>query len=139
MTRTRMRALLGLCLCLSACQPGTLCDPGQHAMTGGCYPDPMPAADSGEANEDDAGDTGDKSDAAPSCGGEPYQGFKASCSQSSECGCHAPDCATAPLNYCTKVNCDPGQPSECPPGWTCLMIPPGASPDPKLKTLCLAP
>jgi hypothetical protein len=134
---TCLRTVLGLCLALGACQPGTLCDPGQHAVRGGCYPDSVPAADSGKPGADDAGD--DLVDAANSCSGDRYQGFKTSCTQSSECGCHAPACATAPLNYCTKLNCDPGDPSDCPPGWTCLMIPPGASPDPSVTHLCLSP
>lgn len=130
---TSLRALLGLCLCLCACQPGTLCDPGQHAMGGGCYPDPKPAADSGEPNADDAGEP-----AAGSCKGDPYEGFKASCTKSSECGCRASTCAV-PLNYCTKVNCDPSVASDCPAGWTCLMIPAGMSPDPSITTICFAP
>jgi hypothetical protein len=132
---TALRALLGLCLCLCACQPSTLCDPGQRAMGGGCYPVSKPAADSGEPKEGDAGNDA----AAPSCAGDPYDGFKDSCTKNGDCGCHAPVCATAPLNYCTQVNCDPSDSSACPPGWTCLMIPPGASPDPNIMRICFAP
>lgn len=127
----RSIASFACALWLCACQPDTLCDPGQRPMHGGCYDLPKPAADSG-ADTGPAGDAG-------TCSGDPYEGFKAKCESNAECGCHAPACATAPLGYCTRLNCDPKAPEDCPPGWTCLMIPPGSSPDPSITHLCLAP
>jgi hypothetical protein len=135
-----------LVICLSflvaGCQPTELCDPGQVHKGGGCYP--KPKKDSGPADdEQDASLDADASAAdgggGDECPGEPYGGFGEKCTASSECSCHAPDCATAPLGYCTKINCDVSDSASCPPGWTCLMIPEGAAPDPSLKTLCLKP
>jgi hypothetical protein len=131
------RAWLAFALCMFGCQPSTLCDPGQHAINGGCYPD-QPKGDASAAPPD-AADDRDTGEPSGSCVGDRYDGFKDSCSSASDCGCHAPDCATAPLGYCTKFNCDPSDATTCPPDWTCLMIPPGASPDPTLTHLCLAP
>ena len=128
---TKSMAWLGCLLWMCSCQPKTLCDEGQRAMHGGCYNLPKPAPDSGA----DAALSGD----AGACEGDRYEGFKAKCESAGDCGCHAPDCATSPLGYCTRFNCDPKSPEDCPSGWTCLMIPPGSSPDPKLTHLCLAP
>lgn len=136
---TELRVWLPWLLVLCGCQPSTLCDPGQHVMLGGCYPDAPPVTDAGDVTDRDASgsDSGETADSCP--GSDAYEGFQRSCSSSEDCGCHAPDCATAPLGYCTKLNCDPSSSTDCPPGWTCLTIPPGASPDPEITHLCLAP
>jgi len=128
---TRRGAWRWSALWLCACQPDPLCDPGQFALRAGCYD--LPAADSGaDAKAPDDSDAG-------ACSGDRYEGFKVSCQSSDDCGCHAPACATAPLNYCTKLNCDPSSADDCPPGWTCLMIPLGTSPDPSVTHICFAP
>jgi hypothetical protein len=113
-------------------------------MGGGCYPNPKPEKDSGEPVEEDAGpdaavDAGEDAGKPNECAGDPYEGFGNKCKAPSECTCHAPDCAMAPLEYCTKLNCDTKDKASCPSGWTCLMIPAGASPDPSIKSLCLKP
>jgi hypothetical protein len=138
-TTARWHTALTWSVWLWSCQPSTLCDPGQHAIAGGCYPDEQ-KRDAGR-NEDPADGSVDAevADASGCSGPDPYEGFKKSCTSKGDCGCHAPDCATSPLGYCTKINCDPDDESECPPNWTCLMIPPGASPDPTITHLCLAP
>jgi len=128
---TQLRYWLVGALSLVSCQPDVLCDRGYHAIAGGCYRDAV-AADGGQ----DAAPAGD---AGGECPGDRYDGFKASCERSAQCGCHAPECAPVPLGYCTRFNCDPAVTEDCPPGWTCLMIPPGASPDPTITHLCLAP
>lgn len=136
---TRRATISCLCLLLWSCQPSVRCDPGQYEMGGGCYPK---VEDSGAPDDEDAGaaaDGGEDAGKVDECTGDAYAGFGDKCTASSECGCHAPDCAMAPLQYCTKLNCTVGDPESCPPKWTCLMIPPGASPDPSIKSLCLKP
>jgi hypothetical protein len=135
-----------LALLLWSCQPSDPCDPGQYEMGGGCYPNAKPEKDSGEPKDEDAGpDAGAAADAGEDaakpneCPGDPYEGFGTKCAAASECTCHAPNCAMVPLEYCTKYNCDTKDKTSCPSGWTCLMIPPGASPDPSIKSLCLRP
>ncbi|HKU41234.1 MAG TPA: hypothetical protein VJR89_23890 [Polyangiales bacterium] len=142
---TRSAILACFALLLWSCQPSVRCDPGQVEMGGGCYPKPPKNGDkdtdAGEAM--DAGgpdaDGGDAGKGVDECAGDPYDGFGEKCTASSQCSCHAPDCATAPLGYCTLLNCDVNDSTVCPKGWTCLMIPAGASPDPSLKSLCLKP
>ena len=98
--------------------------------------------DSGPGEDEDAGpaaDGGEDAAMGSECPGGAYEGFGATCTASSQCSCHAPVCAMSPLQYCTKVNCDANDEASCPPKWTCLTIPPGASPDPAIKTLCLKP
>lgn len=142
-TRRAILACFVLLLC-SSCQPSVLCDPGQYEKGGGCYKK-QPKHSGMDQDADAATDAGDAADggdaAAPSdeCPGAAYDGFGVKCSAASECSCHAPDCAMNPLGYCTKLNCDANDSTACPPGWTCLVIPPGASPDPSIKTLCLKP
>ncbi|HKP62570.1 MAG TPA: hypothetical protein VJV78_37805 [Polyangiales bacterium] len=135
-TRRTILACVALLLC--GCQPSVLCDPGQYHMGGGCYPNPK---DSGSDEDLDAGDAAaaDGGDAAmgDECPGDPYDGFGVKCTGEGQCSCHAPQCAPSPLGYCTKLNCDLEVKTDCPPDWTCLMIPPGVSPDPSLKTLCI--
>ena len=138
---TRWHSALAWTVWLWSCQPSTLCDPGQHAIAGGCYPDEKKRDSGGDDEPDASADASADAEVADAggCPGDPYEGFKKSCTSSGDCGCHAPDCATAPLGYCTRLNCDPDDERDCPPGWTCLMIPPGASPDPSITHLCLAP
>jgi hypothetical protein len=142
---TRRAIVACFALLLWGCQPSVLCDPDQYEMGGGCYMKPPKHKDAGadqDAGASDAGDAADGGDAAApadECPGDAYDGFGVKCSASSECSCHAPDCAMNPLAYCTKLNCDSKDSASCPPGWTCLVIPPGASPDPSIKTLCLKP
>jgi hypothetical protein len=124
-----------LLLLLGSCQPSVLCDPGQYEMGGGCYPEPP--KDSGTQSDDDAG--AGEADGGDGCGSDPSEGFGVACSSSSQCGCGAAHCATDPLGYCTKINCDPTEAEACPPDWTCLTIPAGASPDPNITSLCLSP
>ncbi|HEX2675027.1 MAG TPA: hypothetical protein VHM19_00270 [Polyangiales bacterium] len=132
---------LPIALALSACDPSTKCDPGWHAMKGGCYKNTRGGSSKDAGNDDDAGAAnGGKAGASGgSCSGAAYDGFGTTCTMDAECGCHAAKCATAPLNYCTKINCDAKDSAACPPKWTCIMIPAGASPDPSIKTICLKP
>ena len=131
---TRTPWVLALLLCSAACQPSVRCDSGQREFHGGCYPVTAPPADAG----DEADGGAPPQDAGGSeCPGDRTEDFGKACSTSSDCGCGAPDCALSPLNFCTKLNCDPDDASSCPEGWTCFMIPAGMSPDPNLTHLCL--
>jgi hypothetical protein len=141
---TRRAIVPCLALLIWGCQPSVRCDPGQFEMGGGCYP--IESEDSGPTDHEDvgsdAGDAADGGDAATSdecAGDDPYAGFGDKCAGASECGCHAPFCAMVPLEYCTKLNCDPADAAACPPKWTCLVIPAASRPSPEIKSLCFKP
>jgi len=119
-----MRRILLVCSVLSVlgCDPSPACDPGQRAELGSCFaiakdagskPAPMPEDDAG-------GKPAQPKDCTPHPGN--YVGFGDPCTGPADChGCVAPNCATAPINMCTRTECQ-NDPQACPPGWKCIDV-----------------
>ncbi len=125
-------ALCVSCVSVTSCDPSPACDPGQYANTGGCFP--IKPADAGAHDAGgDGGGSGDDAGSVSTCPAD-YTGFGKSCSANSDCPCQAPTCATAPLNYCSKLECQ-NDPKACPSGWTCTDIS-AFSTDPKATHIC---
>lgn len=126
-------------LWLASCSLDPVCDPGQRYELGSCLPQAPPPRDAGD--EQDAGAATDATDAtvaSEDCQPGPgnYEGFGVSCESDVDCSsCVAPTCATAPINMCSRVQCQ-DDPNLCPPGWTCTDIS-AFSQDPAVTHICL--
>src|SRR5262245_7515996 len=104
---TRRALVACFALLLWSCQPEVRCDPGQYEEGGACFPKPKKgdkdkdkdAGDATDAGADAAADGGSDSGmgGGNECPGDTYDGFGVKCTASSQCSCHAPDCATSPL------------------------------------------
>jgi hypothetical protein len=115
---------------LTTCLPDDRCDPGQRHELGSCLPKPQP--DAGGPQEEDAGEA----DAATACAPGSYEGFGVSCESDADCtGCAAPTCATAPINLCSRIQCQ-DDPKLCPPDWSCTDIS-AFSGNPNVTHICL--
>jgi hypothetical protein len=120
---------------LTAAGPGgcieDACDPGYEALVGACYPvsiDAGPLAPASDAGEEDAGD-----EPANACA--EGQGFGVDCVDEDDCTCGT-HCIPV-LKICSVLNCE-ATPEVCPQDWACRDIR-GASPDPNVTSICLAP
>ena len=126
-----MRQLLWIVvgLALASCRPEPACDPGQRYELGSCLPGPVETKDAGERDAAMGGDGGESRDASTvdaSLDCEPgpgnYEGFGVACQRDSDCpSCVAPTCATAPINQCSRIQCQ-DDPNACPPDWACTDI-----------------
>jgi hypothetical protein len=119
-------AAMGLCsllaLCsLVGCWDSDPCDPGQVFRGGSCFPDTAGSSGSGgSAAGGEAGATADATAGTSAVGTEST--WRKACTTNDDCGGDSPICATAPLNYCTNINCSAGEANAgiCPMGWTCF-------------------
>lgn len=131
---------LALALATTSCDPNPACDPGQHQDTGACYPNTPTGGGNGDGGSNDAAagdgeDSGKGGSSACVPGPGHYQGFGTACTADTDCSCYAPTCATAPLNYCSHLECQ-SDTSLCPPGWSCTDISAFSS-DPKATHICV--
>jgi len=115
-----LSSLLALCS-LAGCWDSDPCDPGQVFRGGACFPDT--AGSSGSGGVDAGGEAGAAAEptaGAPAVGTEST--WRKACTTDADCGGDSPLCATSPLNYCTNINCSPGEANAgiCPMGWTCF-------------------
>lgn len=118
-----MKSWLGISAAfwLAGCAPDPACDPGQRYELGSCLVVAAPR-DAGGSDDDGSAGTTDAGNEACRPGPGNYDGFGDSCSTDGDCrSCVAPTCATAPINRCSRVNCE-NDPQACPPGWSCTDI-----------------
>lgn len=107
------------------------CDPGYEPLVGACYPisiDAGPLAPPSNAGEEDAGDE-------PPNACADGEGFGVDCVDEADCTCGT-HCIPV-LKICSVLNCE-DTPGVCPEEWACRDIR-GASPDPNVTSICLAP
>ena len=108
-------------------------------------PAPTAPKDAGERDSGGDGEDGGETqtdasteDAAVNCKSGPgnYEGFGTICRNDGDCtSCFAPTCATAPINLCSRVQCQ-NDPETCPPGWACTDIT-AFSMNPDVTHICL--
>lgn len=118
------------------CKDTSPCDPGQKVTGIGCFPETggtggkpssVAGSDAGGAPISSDGGAGEALAGADSGAGiEPWGNPDATwgsyCEANKDCGPDAPICATAPLFYCTQIDCQEGEANfgVCPDGWDCF-------------------
>ena len=125
-----------------ACKDTSPCDAGEKATGIGCFPEDKGGSagkSSSTAGSDSGGAPATSDGGAPPASGagvpdtgtggsgvEPWGNPDATwgshCEANKDCGPDAPICATAPLFYCTQVDCQEGEANfgVCPTGWDCF-------------------
>ncbi len=119
-------ALLNV-LVTPGCKDEDPCDAGQESVGTACYPvatggsaGSASAPEAGASNEGGAADGGTPDGIEPP--GNPDAVFGDTCETNADCGGDSPICATAPLFYCSQIDCAEGEANDgaCPAGWTCF-------------------
>jgi hypothetical protein len=102
--------------CLTGCWDSDPCDPDQVFRAGNCY---LVAATAGAAGSTSVGAAGAAGEVEPAV---TESTWRRACTTNDDCAGNSPICATAPLNYCTNINCSEGEANAaiCPQGWTCF-------------------